>query len=271
MVEALGRRRIGFGSRAAALLLALSLLAVAPRAGADNRALSCDGTDDFAIAPITPSLQTSTITIELWARPAAFTSLTAIASATSNYGLGANLPGAGAFTIGPGTTVTAAGGSITLGEWVHIAGTYDGTTVRVFVNGQPEGSILKPDHASLDLADTKVCVWPGGGTFFQGAVDELRVWDHVRTDQEIADHYTESLSGQEPGLVAYYQFDEPSGQTIVDGSPNGRDGTLGADASAAADDPARIEPGAPVPEPSGGALVALLTAARLSRRHRLHA
>ncbi len=54
-------------------------------------------------------------------------------------------------------------------------------------------------------------------------------------------------SGDQPGLLAYYRFDEPGGDTIFDSSPNGRDGTLGADASSGTDDPMRIDSGAPVP------------------------
>jgi hypothetical protein len=168
------------------------------------------------------------------------------------------------FTIGPGSTTTASGGSLTLDEWAHLAGTYDGSTVRVFVNGQPVGTEVKPDMAGVFLEDFKACVWPNGGSFFSGAVDELRIWDHVRTDEEIADDHARSLTGNEPGLLAYYRFDEPDVQTVVDGSPNGRDGTLGAGAAVAADDPTRIEPGAPVPEPEGASGIALLALAALS-------
>ena len=123
---------------------------------------------------------------------------------------------------------------------------------------------MKSDGAPAVLTDFKACVWPGGGTFFQGAVDEMRIWDHVRTDEEIASHYAVSLTGSEPGLLAYHRFDEPDGQTIVNSSPNGHDGTLGADASVASDDPTCIDSGAPVPEPSGASLVALVAVIGLS-------
>jgi hypothetical protein len=241
----------------------LSLLGAAPGARAANRAISCDGVDDFAIASFSPLVSTSTFTVEVWARPDAFSSFGSVASASDGYAVGA--AGDARFTIGPGSTVTASGGSLTLGEWVHLAGTYDGTTVRVFVDGQPVGSEIKPDMAVVSLINFKFCVWPNGGAFFQGAVDEMRIWDHVRTDEEIASAHAESLPGDEPGLLAYYRFDEPGEQTIVDSSPNGRNGTLGADASVASDDPTRIEPGAPVPEAGGGSLV-LLTLAALSQR-----
>jgi hypothetical protein len=239
------------------------LLGSAPEAHAANRAISCDGVDDFAIASFLPGVSTTTLTVELWARPDAFSSFGSIASASNGYAMAA--AETANFTIGPGSTVTASGGSLIVGEWVHLAGTYDGSTLRVFLNGQPVGSEIKPDMAAVSLTNFKSCVWPNGGTFFQGDVDEMRIWDHVRTDEEIASHYAESLTGGEPGLLAYYRFDEPEQQTIVDSSPNGRDGTLGADPAVASDDPTRSEPGAPVPEARGGSLV-LLTLAALSQR-----
>ena len=64
--------------------------------------------------------------VEVWARPEAFGSLASIASASSGYSLGAILTSTAAFTVVPGATNTAEGGSLTLGEWVHRAGTYDG-------------------------------------------------------------------------------------------------------------------------------------------------
>jgi hypothetical protein len=263
MTEARARRKIV--ATAGAFVVALGLLGTAAEAGVPaNRALSCDGTDDFAIASFAAIPSLTTLTVEVWARPEAFSEFGAVASAQNGFSVLA--PGSAGFSIGPGATTTPYGGSLTLGDWVHIAGTYDGTNVRVFVNGQPAASAIKPDSTPVSMADFRVCVWPYGGVFFQGAIDELRIWNVVRTDEEIASHYTESLSGAEPGLLAYYKFDEADGdQTIVDSSPNGRDGTLGADATVAADDPTRIEPGAPLPEPGGAALVALLTIAGLSR------
>src|SRR5256885_3797835 len=47
-----------------------------------------------------------------------------------------------------------------------------------------------------------------------------------RTASEIVQYFNRSLTGLEPGLAAYYRFDEASGTTANDSSGNGRNGVL---------------------------------------------
>ena len=63
----------------------------------------------------------------------------------------------------------------------------------------------------------------GAPGYFDGSLDELRVWSDVRTPTEIADNRLLSMVGNEAGLVAYYQFNEGSGTTLTDkvGTYNG--------------------------------------------------
>ena len=58
---------------------------------------------------------------------------------------------------------------------------------------------------------------------FSGVMDELRVWDHARTVEEIRGPMYCELSGAEPGLVAYYHF-ENDGEDLLDSSPNANHG-----------------------------------------------
>jgi hypothetical protein len=55
-----------------------------------------------------------------------------------------------------------------------------------------------------------------GPTGWQGKIDELRVWSVFRTAQEIQANMRVMLKGNEPGLVAYYKFDEGTGTTMAD-------------------------------------------------------
>jgi hypothetical protein len=80
--------------------------------------------------------------------------------------------------------------------------------------------------------------------YMNGMVDEVRVWNVVRSGAQILANYQHPLAGGEPGLVGYYRFDEGAGQVVVDSSSAGNDGVLGASATAGTDDPLRVMSGA---------------------------
>jgi hypothetical protein len=62
---------------------------------------------------------------------------------------------------------------------------------------------------------------PSGDTFsrFNGAIDEVRIWNTALPPRVIQQERTTALTGDETGLVGYYRLDEGSGTTSVDASP----------------------------------------------------
>lgn len=113
-------------------------------------------------------------------------------------------------------------------SWQHLALTYDaGTqTQKMYIDGV--------------LVNTRVSfgVYNGSGQFyigrsawslsdaFDGSLDEVRLWNYVRSESEINDNRILALRGDEPGLLGLYHFDEPSGSIVYDASPNGINGTI---------------------------------------------
>ena len=67
---------------------------------------------------------------------------------------------------------------------------------------------------------------PGGWYGFQGLINDVRVWSDARSPDEIVQDFTTAPAGTEPGLAAYYPFDDKTGQTAHDITPNHNDGTL---------------------------------------------
>lgn len=59
---------------------------------------------------------------------------------------------------------------------------------------------------------------PGGAAFnyYNGLLDEVRVWNVARTQAEIAANMNAEISRKTSGLVAYWRMDEGSGQTAFD-------------------------------------------------------
>jgi hypothetical protein len=122
--------------------------------------------------------------------------------------------------------VPGSGPAVTLNAWNHVAAVMNGQSVTLYVNGASVSGTLPqmPDLHSLNLA-------LGGtdypGRFFNGMLDEVRIWSRAFTDGEILSHQRRTFSGSEPDLMAYYSFDDG---TASDVSPSANDLTLQGDA-----------------------------------------
>jgi hypothetical protein len=61
--------------------------------------------------------------------------------------------------------------------------------------------------------------------YFEGMIDEVRIWNVARTKSQIQSNMDNTLSGSETGLVAYYKFEEISGGfTVTNKTSNNYDG-----------------------------------------------
>ena len=128
----------------------------------------------------------------------------------------------------PGTTLDQ-------GIWTHIAGTYDVTTgqAKIFKNGveqasfATEGGNLNWDFIeTIDMKIGKSEMNPGtGDTFFNGGIDEVRLWNRALDATELQSGICTSPLGGE-GLIGYWNFNDGSDATIEDLTGNGNNGTL---------------------------------------------
>ncbi len=90
-------------------------------------------------------------------------------------------------TGNPGSLFTAASAAaLTINTWYHVSATYDGTTMRILINGVQDGTLAGP--ASVFVSPALLRVGARGSAasaaenFFEGAMDEPRVLDYARTD-----------------------------------------------------------------------------------------
>ena len=128
----------------------------------------------------------------------------------------------------PGTTLDQ-------GIWTHIAGTYDVTTgqAKIFKNGveqasfATEGGNLNWDFIeTMDMKIGKSEMNPGtGDTYFNGGIDEVRLWNRALNATELQSGICTSPLGGE-GLIGYWNFNDGSDATIEDLTGNGNNGTL---------------------------------------------
>ena len=80
----------------------------------------------------------------------------------------------------------------------------------------------------------------GGWQHFGGIIDEVRIWNVPRTQQQIQQDMYRQLAGNEPGLVGYWNFNEGEGQIAHDLTANANDGRLGDSPGADDSDPAWV-------------------------------
>ncbi len=119
-------------------------------------------------------------------------------------------------------------------EWHHLAISYDGTTLKTFINGQ---EVFAQEVAlSLQFELFRIGINRGGNLGFEGEIDEVRIWNYARTGYDITCQYLMRLIGNEPGLVAYWRLDEGAGNTVFDQTDNGYDGTINGNAQWVASD-----------------------------------
>ncbi|MCF7823264.1 MAG: DJ-1/PfpI family protein [Candidatus Marinimicrobia bacterium] len=118
-------------------------------------------------------------------------------------------------------------GSIHLGEWSHIAVTYasDSSEVCFYVNGerQETASTVSPSGEIRANADEELVIGSTGSKIlmFDGIIDEVRVWNQVRSNSQISTEYKTMLYGSEPGLQAYWPMNEGKGDNLYDFSQQG--------------------------------------------------
>jgi uncharacterized protein (TIGR03437 family) len=148
-------------------------------------------------------------------------------------------------------------GPLQVGEWTHVAGSYDGSNMRLYVNGilaAEQGNV--PFNPSNFMSAGAVVFFNGPQQYFPGELDELRLWNVARSGSQITANMVRPLMGSEPGLIGYWNFDEGSGQQVADLSPSGVTGLLGRNNTAENSDPAWVESTAPLGPSLNGAVSA---------------
>jgi len=209
-----------------------------------NHVLSLDGQEDYVRIANSQSLRSfsESITIEVWFKASSFYADGGIVNSIirKNIEPGAenfflrfrNFSGRSVMEMSIGYDIEAlqAPYEFAVGTWYHIAGTYDGSTITVFVNGGSIKSVKVSGPLYIDQSD--LFIGRGDpefsfGEYFHGALDEIRIWNVTRSQEEIRAAINTPLTGKEEGLVAYWNFDDG---TAKDLSLNENDGVLNGDA-----------------------------------------
>ena len=112
----------------------------------------------------------------------------------------------------------------------HVAITLNGTLLTFYINGVASGTATVSNY-SLDTEPLNIGRQQpiAGGcqcNHFNGTMDEVRIWNVVRTQAQIQANMNVGIDPNSAGLVAYYKFDEGTGTTTADATTHGNNGTL---------------------------------------------
>ena len=192
---------------------------------------------------------TNQLTIEAWIYPKSFASGPAGNSIFCKHAWGSSMYGyvlrcggtgqlsfnfAGAVNNSPvgWQEVMSNSGALVLNTWQHVAGTFDGNMLAIYINGVLAGTYpftgtIYPStgyKARIGaLADT---VW-SMSRYFHGLIDEVRVWNRALSPLEIINGMNDHIDpATQTGLVGYWRFNDGTGTLVDDLGSGNNNGTL---------------------------------------------
>ena len=225
-------------------------IASIPNYTVDNRTLVFDGVDDYIdLGNIYDNLALPvTISAWIWLDPTVKDGLIPIFDSqdgvdvyngfnfiTSNYSIAGAQYGDG---FGSNNSyyrrAKSAQFSTIMGRWVNLTAVIKGAVDMdlyfngVDVGGTYSGESNSPMNSNSPNEVAKIGYMYQNGTEFRfkGKIDELKIWNRSLSLQEVQKVIFKKLDETEPGLIGYWNFDEPTGTALLDHSKSHFDGVI---------------------------------------------
>ena len=160
-------------------------------AGVCDRALVLGGRDDYALVPHSDDLDIrDEITLAAWVRPEEKASQKIVSKVRGNAGYALALSSKGVVKIKFNGTndlrLYSDGTYPTNGrQWMHVAATYDGQTIRIYLNGQEDVTMKDTFHINTHTDELALGAKADGSDALAGTLDEVRIYNRALTDAEI--------------------------------------------------------------------------------------
>ncbi|TNE69572.1 MAG: T9SS type A sorting domain-containing protein [Bacteroidetes bacterium] len=187
-----------------------------------GQALLLDGDGDYAVAAEPLYLNSDSVTITAWIKwlgpQSNRAAIVFCRGGNTTAGIGFDGDRLSYHWNGTGWWWNS-GLTIPQNEWVHLALVAEPTRITVYLNGVPSVDNTARGAEEFD-APIVLGVDPnGGGRYFNGLIDEVCIYQRALDQAEIREQmHLVRLGTDDPGLKAYYQFNEPAGSAILDRS-----------------------------------------------------
>jgi len=112
---------------------------------------------------------------------------------------------------------------INTGTWYLVTGTWDGTTLTLYVNGASVATNVPGAVPASASGQALLIGYDNTGSaqpyWAHGTIDDVRVYSRALSAAEVGQLYGGSYCGPPSGLVAWFKFDDGAGTTAADSSP----------------------------------------------------
>jgi len=159
--------------------------------GKFNSSMNFDGTDDKILVSDNPVLDGFIqMSVFFWAKPTISTTKEMIIkhlSTTSDinwelYQAGSNIAGR---VVGSNVTCTSTGSLFSINTWHLVGMTWDGTNVKVYVDGKLGNTCTDTDTMTNSIGNLSIGAYESGSYPFQGQIDDVRIYNYALTPYQI--------------------------------------------------------------------------------------
>jgi hypothetical protein len=127
-----------------------------------------------------------------------------------------------------GSPIVTTQNAISTHQWYYVSMVYRSNLQEI--DFYLDGVLIQTISAQLNTTNGQIVLGGsvdlGNGVFHNGFLDDIEVWNTALTQQEIQNYMTCPPIGNESGLVGCWNFEEGSGNTVLDISGNGNDGAI---------------------------------------------
>ncbi len=178
-------------------------------------ALNFDGTSDnvaLSASIHTALAGSSALTLEAWIKPSSLTGPRAIIcnhTGGSTQFVFQQINSSLEFFCTAAPSVITAANTLTLNVWQHIAAVFNGTSYRIYINGNLSASSSFAANTIPNPSQQVPRIGADGfNQYFAGDMDEVRIWNRPLCQGEIQNNMIGQLSLPQTNLLAYYQFNQ---------------------------------------------------------------
>ncbi|MDJ0519096.1 MAG: hypothetical protein QNJ74_23520 [Trichodesmium sp. MO_231.B1] len=178
----------------------------------------------------TLTIDDSDFTVEAWVKPTRFVGIQtvlAVDDSDEQLGLLLGIKDGKPYMRLSDTHHLLGATQLMLNQWTYLVWQYSQETeeATIFVHGKvdkfnSESTLVNPDNGLLRIG----C--QNQKYYFQGYIADLRLWDTIRTKNDLTLNRRQRLSGSEKGMLGYWRLDEVSGPYALDSNPLKNHGLL---------------------------------------------